>query len=113
MMQRLFRKLARSTTGAATIELALVMPILTTMLIGVVDVTTAFNRKLELEQAVQRSIERVRQTTTDETDIGTPQTSQTPKPVSRQSHSSIVSAWDQWGLCIPLVPAPKVSVAQQ
>ena len=67
MMQRLFRKLARSTSGAATIELALVMPILTTMLIGVVDVTTAFNRKLELEQAVQRSIERVMQTTTDET----------------------------------------------
>ena len=66
-MQRFFRKLARSTRGAATIELALVMPILTTMLIGVVDITTAFNRKLELEQAVQRSIERVMQTTTDET----------------------------------------------
>ena len=55
-MERLFTKLARSTRGAATIELALVMPILTTMLIGVVDITTAFNRKLELEQAVQRSI---------------------------------------------------------
>jgi len=67
MMRRLFKKLARSTRGAATIELALVMPILTTMLIGIVDVTTAFNRKLELEQAVQRSIERVMQTTTDET----------------------------------------------
>ena len=66
-MQRLLKKLARSQRGAATVELALVMPILTTMLIGVVDVTTAFNRKLELEQAVQRSIERVMQTTTDET----------------------------------------------
>ena len=67
MMQRLIKKLARSARGAATIELALVMPILTTLLIGVVDITTAFNRKLELEQAVQRSIERVMQTTTDET----------------------------------------------
>jgi len=67
MMQKLMRKLARSTEGAATIELALITPILATLLIGVVDITTAFNRKLELEQAVQRSIERVMQTTTDET----------------------------------------------
>ena len=66
-MQRLIKKLARSTRGTATLELALVAPILTTMLIGVVDVTTAFNRKLELEQAVQRSIERVMQTTAEET----------------------------------------------
>lgn len=66
-MFRLIQKLARSNRGAATLELALVMPLLTTMLIGVVDVTTAMNRKLELEQAVQRSIERVMQTTTDET----------------------------------------------
>ena len=64
-MLRFFKNLTRSTRGAATIELALVMPILTTMLIGVVDITTAFNRKLELEQAVQRSIERIMQTTTD------------------------------------------------
>jgi Flp pilus assembly protein TadG len=67
MMYRLIKKLARSTRGAATVELALITPILTTMLIGVVDVTTAMNRKLELEQAVHRSIERVMQTTTDET----------------------------------------------
>lgn len=67
MMQRLIKKLARSTEGAATIELALITPILATLLIGVVDITTAVNRKLELEQAVQRSIERVMQTTTDET----------------------------------------------
>lgn len=66
-MYRFIRQFARSDRGAATVELALIMPILTTLLIGVVDVTTAFNRKLDLEQAVQRSIERVMQTTTDET----------------------------------------------
>ena len=66
-MFRFIKKLARSKRGAATVELALISPILATLLIGVVDVTTAFNRKLELEQAVQRSIERVMQTTTDET----------------------------------------------
>ena len=64
-MYGLIKRLARSTYGAATVELALITPILATLLIGVVDITTAFNRKLELEQAVQRSIERVMQTTTD------------------------------------------------
>ena len=64
-MQRFFRKLAASAGGNVTVELALVTPILATMLIGVVDITTAYNRKLELEQAVQRSIERVMQTTAD------------------------------------------------
>lgn len=65
MMQGLIKRLARSTRGAATIELALITPILATMLIGLVDITTAFNRKLELEQAVQRSVERIMQTTTN------------------------------------------------
>lgn len=58
------RKLARSSDGTATIELALMLPIFASMLIGVVDITTAFNRKLEMEQAIQRAIERVMQTTT-------------------------------------------------
>ena len=66
-MTRLFKKLARSSDGTATIELALMLPIFASMLIGVVDITTAFNRKLEMEQAIQRAIERVMQTTTDYT----------------------------------------------
>ena len=66
-MYRLIKQLARSDRGVATVELALITPILATLLLGVVDVTTAFNRKLDLEQAVQRSIERVMQTTTDDT----------------------------------------------
>ena len=66
-MARLFKKLARSSEGTATIELALMLPIFASMLIGVVDITTAFNRKLEMEQAIQRAIERVMQTTTDYT----------------------------------------------
>ena len=66
-MRRLFNSLFRANDGAATLELAIILPVFATMLIGVVDITTAFNRKLELEQAVQRSIERVMQTTTDQT----------------------------------------------
>lgn len=67
MKPALITTLGGASGGSVTIELALILPIFSTMLIGVVDVTTAFNRKLELEQAVQRSIERVMQTTTDQT----------------------------------------------
>ena len=66
-MSGLIKKLAGSSRGTATIELALILPIFASMLIGVVDITTAFNRKLEMEQAIQRAIERVMQTTTDYT----------------------------------------------
>jgi Flp pilus assembly protein TadG len=49
--------------GAAIIELALVAPLLALLTIGVVDMSNAFNSKLRLEQAAQRSIEKVMQTT--------------------------------------------------
>ena len=61
------RRLFLQDRGTATIELALLAPVLASMLIGVIDMTTAFNRKLELEQGVQRAIERVMQTTGNKT----------------------------------------------
>lgn len=57
----------RDERGTAAIELAFIMPILALLMVGVADLTLAFNDKLVLEQAVQRSIERVMQTTTDAT----------------------------------------------
>jgi Flp pilus assembly protein TadG len=57
------RKLAREERGAAVVELALVAPILAMLIIGITDVSIAYGRQLELEQAVQRSIEKVMQTT--------------------------------------------------
>jgi Flp pilus assembly protein TadG len=57
------RKLAREERGAAVIELALVAPILAIMIAGITDVSIAYGHRLELEQAVQRSIEKVMQTT--------------------------------------------------
>ena len=59
--------LARDSSGAATIELALVAPILAMMVVGVADISTAFGKKLELEQAAQRAIEKVAQTTGEKT----------------------------------------------
>ena len=55
--------LGRDQRGAAVIELALVAPIFALMMIGIVDMSNAFSRKLALEQAAQRAIEKIMQTT--------------------------------------------------
>ncbi len=63
MIRQMLSRLARDNRGAAIIELALVAPILATMTVGVIDLSNGFSRKLVLEQAAQRSIEKVMQTT--------------------------------------------------
>ena len=65
-MTRLTR-LFGADEGAAVIELALVAPVLGLMVIGVADMSTAVGRKLAIEQAAQRAIEKVAQTTGEET----------------------------------------------
>jgi Flp pilus assembly pilin Flp len=66
MMNRVLN-LSRDERGVATIELALFAPILASMIIGVVDMSNAYSRKLACEQAAQRAIEKVMQTTGEET----------------------------------------------
>ena len=61
------RRLVREERGAVIIELALVAPLLITMVIGVVDITNAYNQKLALEQGAQRAIEKMQQTSQDKT----------------------------------------------
>lgn len=61
-MNRLFslmRKLRGANRGTAAIELALIAPILATLLVGVVDLSNGYSMKLLLEQAAQRAIEKV------------------------------------------------------
>jgi hypothetical protein len=60
------RKLLKDDGGAAIIELALIAPIFALMTIGVIDISNAYNRKLILEQAAQRAIEKIQQTTQDQ-----------------------------------------------
>ena len=62
-MMRQLRQLARDNRGAAIIELALLAPVLATLTIGAIDMSNAFGRKLQLEQAAQRAIEKVANTT--------------------------------------------------
>lgn len=64
---RRFANPFRDESGAAVIELALIAPILALMTMGIIDVSQAFGRKLTLEQAAQRAIEKVMQTTGDTT----------------------------------------------
>jgi len=61
------RTLAADEGGAAIIELALIAPVFALMTVGVIDMTNAFNRKLALEQGVQRAVEKIMQTTQDQT----------------------------------------------
>jgi Flp pilus assembly protein TadG len=63
MMHARFTKLLANQHGAAVIELALVAPVLALTVIGIVDMSNAYSRKLALEQGAQRAIEKVMQTT--------------------------------------------------
>jgi len=66
-MIRLLRSLRRDNSGTALIEFAFVAPVLALLTVGVVDMSNAFGRKLMLEQAAQRSIEKIMQTTGEQT----------------------------------------------
>lgn len=61
------RDLLRNERGAAIIELALVAPVLALSVVGIVDISNAYSRKLALEQGAQRAIEKIMQTTQDQT----------------------------------------------
>ena len=60
-------RLLTNDRGAAVIELAIVAPILALAMIGVVDMSNAYTRKLALEQGAQRAVEKVMQTTGTDT----------------------------------------------
>ncbi len=69
-----FKRLSRDEGGTSIIELALVAPILATLLIGMVDLSRAYSRKLMLEQAAQRAIEKIQQYQSTTSTYGTLQT---------------------------------------
>lgn len=61
MIARL-RLLLRDTRGHSIVELALVAPILGALLVGMTDLSRGYSTKLQLEQAGQRAIEKIMQT---------------------------------------------------
>ena len=66
-----FASLAGDDRGASVVELALVVPIMASLLIGMVDLSRAYSHKLKLEQAAQRAIEKVQQYQTANSTYGT------------------------------------------
>lgn len=58
---RNFLRVSRCEHGTAIIEMALAAPLLAALLIGMTDLSRAYSTKLQLEQAAQRTIERVMQ----------------------------------------------------
>ena len=69
-----FARLARDERGASIVELALVVPVMASLLIGMVDLSRAYSHKLKLEQAAQRAIEKIQQYQTTTSTYGTLQT---------------------------------------
>jgi Flp pilus assembly protein TadG len=58
MIRRPLRVLA-DIRGSSVIEMGLVAPFLAAMLIGMVDLSRAYSTKLQVEQAAQRTIEKI------------------------------------------------------
>lgn len=60
-MIRQIKSLGRDERGASIIEMGLMLPILASLLIGMVDISRAYSAKLQLEQSAYRAIEMVQQ----------------------------------------------------
>ena len=59
--------LARDKRGAAVVELAIVAPVIALLTVGMIDLSNGFSRKLKIEQAAQRSIEKIMNTSASDT----------------------------------------------
>lgn len=70
-MIRRIKKLARDERGASIIEMGLLVPILASLLIGMVDISRAYSAKLQLEQSAYRAIEKVQQYQTTQSTYST------------------------------------------
>jgi Flp pilus assembly protein TadG len=67
-MMRRPSPLIRDERGASIVEMALAAPILASLLIGMVDLSSAYSMKLQVVQAAQRTIEKVQVSNFQESD---------------------------------------------
>jgi Flp pilus assembly protein TadG len=61
-------KLRECDRGASVIEFALAAPFMAALLLGIIELSRAYSDRLELEQAAQRTVERVQQQRTASSD---------------------------------------------
>lgn len=67
----MMRGIVGDRRGIAATEFALIAPIFAMLMIGMINFSMGFSRKLELEQAANRAIEKVMQTTVTDTVVAT------------------------------------------
>jgi Flp pilus assembly protein TadG len=70
-MMRSWRSIGRDERGASLIEMGLLLPVLSTVVIGAADISRAYSQKLILEQAAYRAIEKVQQYQSSESTYNT------------------------------------------
>ena len=66
-MTNWLKRLRRDNRGAAVVELAIISPMIALLTVGIVDMSNGFSRKLKIEQAAQRSIEKIMNTSASDT----------------------------------------------
>jgi Flp pilus assembly protein TadG len=100
MTLKRFKNLRADESGAAIIELAVIAPVFALMTIGVVDLSNAYSRKLQAEQGAQRAVEKIMQTTQDDTVENTLKTEAkcqinggTPPCAGRITDADVVVTW--------------------
>jgi len=58
---RVLRHLCSNKQASSVVELALVLPVLASAMVGIIDLSRGYSAKIQLEQAAYRSIEKVQQ----------------------------------------------------
>jgi Flp pilus assembly protein TadG len=93
-MKIAFRKIRDCERGASLIEMALVSPFLAALIVGMIDLSRAYSDRLQLEQAAQRTIEKVEQQRTVATDYSSlADEAATAAGITKTSTNPSVSQW--------------------
>ena len=95
-----FRNLRDDERGASVIEFAVAAPFLGALLLGMIDLSSAYSDRLKLEQAAQRTIELVEQQRTVSSDYSTQLRTEAAAAAGITATSSNPSI-RQWLECTP------------
>lgn len=91
----MIRRLINCDRGNSFIEMALALPIIVGLLIGMVDISRGVSTKLKLSQAAQRTVEKVQRSGFNYTDIATLKTE--AETAAGTGSTATVTAWLECG----------------
>ena len=100
MIRSLFRRLRQNAAGAAIVELALALPIMSVLLVGMSDLARAYSLRVQLEQVAQRAIEKVEQQKSVSTSYNTALSTEATNALSDLGYTSGNTVTpDSWTEC--------------